>query len=104
MPAKPAIDARNLKYFSADEDLFQPIPLPARPRMAAVVDAIATSEAFHFHAEEPKPEAAPRPAAADQTVAEKKKRIVVVRSSNGEIPLAPEAEPASAEAKADATG
>jgi len=112
--SKPSIDARNLKYFSADEELFQPIPLPARPRMAAVVDAIATSESFHFHAEEQRPEAQPRPAAphpaaarpapAEQMVADRKKRIVVVRSSGGEIPLAPEAGPVGTETKADAGG
>jgi hypothetical protein len=102
-PAKPAIDARNLKYFSADEDLFQPIPLPAKPRMSAMVDAIANSEAFHFHAEEARPEAPTAVTTADQA-AERKKRIVVVRASSGDIPLAPELAPEAADTPVKAGG
>jgi hypothetical protein len=102
-PSQPAIDPRNLNYFPADEDLFQPIPLPAKPRMSAVVDAIATSEAFHFHAEEARPEAPTAVTAADQA-AERKKRIVVVRASSGDIPLAPELAPEAADTPVKAGG
>jgi hypothetical protein len=101
MPApaqRPAgLDARNLKYFAADEDLFQPIPLGQRQRMTAVVDAIATSETFHFHAEETAKIEAPAAAVAapepPKAAVKDKKRIVVVRTTASDIPLAPEETP-----------
>lgn len=96
-PAKAPPEARNPKLFAVEEDLFQPIPLPAKPRTSAVAEAIAASEAFHMHAERPKAE--PAPAASEPPASERKRRIVVIRSSNGEIPLASEAAPGEAEAR-----
>lgn len=96
-PAKAPPDARNPKLFAVEEDLFQPIPLPAKSRAAAAVDAIAASDAFHGQAERPKPE--PAAAASEAPAAERKRRIVIVRSSNGEIPLANDAAPDEAEAR-----
>lgn len=90
--ARPAsIEAKNLKYFAADEGLFQPIPLPANPRMTAALDAIAKSEAFRVHAGAAAAAAPPDAAPEQQAPAGRKNRIVIVRSTPGEIPLAEEA-------------
>ncbi|MFO1091107.1 MAG: hypothetical protein U1E46_16150 [Hyphomicrobiales bacterium] len=91
---KPTLEPRNLKYFAADEELFQPIPLSGKPRISAAVEAIANSETFHFHAEQP---AVAQPAAETK---DEKKRIVIVRRAPGEgdIPLEPESPPEASKA------